>query len=99
MSNLDITDPKKLMQPGKTIYRAATLTDLFSDLKEHAVYLVAVCYAPGNPVHEAIMLTGFKHGSYWMLCSTGYEYPCRLDSIHALQVTKELHKFDRKNRW
>ena len=99
MDESRITDPRDLMKPDQVTYDCHGLPGLYEACKEQAVYLVAVSYAPGNPVHEAVMLTGFKNGAYWQLCSTGYEAPASLHDIHALQIIKELHVSDRKGRW
>lgn len=88
-------DYNRRIDKAAPIYGAADMKQLYADLKEHSVYLVAVAFNEGNPVHEAILLTGFNSGSYWQLCCTGYEHPIAMNRVHVLQVKKELHTFEK----
>ena len=96
--NLEVVDIYSLFDINMEFYTAEMMHELYPKLKEDAAYLVAVCYSSGNPVHEAILLTGFKSGGNWQLCNVGYDAPQRPTDVYVLQVIKELHTFSEHTR-
>lgn len=70
----------------------AELLDL---LNEHSVYLVKVKCHPNNPIHETLLFTGFRSGSYWDLYGSGYEHPIPLRSLYSIRVMQYLHTWER----
>lgn len=63
MENLQYTLPKE-----KT-----NIQEIIQTLEEHSVYDVWVSFNKQNSIHRAILLTGFKTGSYSKLVLQSYE--------------------------
>jgi hypothetical protein len=63
--------------------------------KEHHVYLVAVAWSPGNPIHRALFHVGFlddsgEPGNYSEIWANDYDYSMSFQKAHYLRVIKEL---------
>lgn len=59
-------------------------------LDEFAVYEVNVQHEPNNVEHGAILLTGFKSGSYARVFSASYERPHDPADLHSVRVGRKL---------
>jgi hypothetical protein len=57
-------------------------------LDERSVYTVNVKYQPNNPIHAAILQTGFDNGSYAAILSQGDTYSPR--KYHHIEVVEKL---------
>ncbi|MBU0564916.1 MAG: hypothetical protein KJ890_15610 [Gammaproteobacteria bacterium] len=57
-------------------------------------YQVEVSFNRNNPVHRALLFTGFLHdgqpGNYHYLTSSGWEELSKLDELHYLSPLKQL---------
>ncbi len=63
--------------------------------QEHAVYLVAVSWNPGNPVHRALLHIGFvdddgSPGNYSEVWANDYDEGVHVRGAHYLRVIKQL---------
>jgi hypothetical protein len=98
-NNMKYIDPSKIIRKHENaapVLPQEMVHTLYETLKPHAAYLVAVAYAEGNPVHEAILLTGLPGGNYWYICSSSYEGYSRMKELYLIQIIKPLHVFSKK---
>lgn len=68
------------------------------NLKPRCWYQVQVSFGPGNPIHHALLYTGFLNGKnnepggYHMLVNHAWDdnHTYRVNEVHYLEVLKEL---------
>lgn len=68
--------------------------ELYKLLPEHCVYKVEVQANPSNPKHTAILHTGFKNGSYWIIYTNNYDRPLEFKEIYSIKILDYLCKID-----
>lgn len=73
--------------------------------KENALYSVMVSFQPGNPIHPAILFTGYLNGGYsdgktnqpggyHALFNPSWDSNATLSDIHFLRVVRQLSEED-----
>lgn len=62
--------------------------------QEHSIYIVEVAWNPNNPIHKAILHTGFiKDGNFGGYCEVwcnNYEYGYHASDAYILKFNKYL---------
>lgn len=66
------------------------IQDLLDTLEEHSAYEVWCSFNAQNPIHKAILLVGFKTGSYCKLVSQSYEGEYSIYTAYFIEPVKLL---------
>jgi hypothetical protein len=66
----------------------------YTDLAEHSLYLVDVSWESRNPIHRAVLLTGFHTGAYWSICNNSYNSNLAYDRAYYVKIVKYLGRLN-----
>lgn len=83
--------------PPKASRKNPTIIPPEEGWKPFAIYLVEVSWSGGNPIHEAILHTGFlenglPRGPHSLVWVNNYDSPHSFGAAYYLRVVKLLHE-------